>query len=390
MKNIIFLPMLICLSTYMYAETSGDDWFVWQANSNHTAASATSMADWQGEEAGSKGRIKRKGSDLFYGGKEIKLWGLNVCYGRGCAPPKEVSDLRADFYAKNGINAVRLHKYADGSGGSGILVKDSMTELDAAALDRMDYFIAALKKRGIFVKLSPTFGSLSIAANEYDTISCASAFGAKPKGGRRLKTGGSIFMMSEMQDLQIKQTLNVLNHKNPYTGLTYAEDPAIMLIELVNEESALFHSTVGNLKKSPLLHKEVGPLFTEWLLKKYGSEEKVKERWGKGGLNSFTYEKLTDESFANKSVLPIGGPWYWNPKQIQGSQAYKAPRLFDAAEFLCELQTAYYQRYAAALQKAGYDGELMGSNWQAGSGSSHFYNMYSDREIGLVDRHNYY
>ena len=125
-------------------------------------------------------------------------------------------------------------------------------------------------------------------------------------------------------------------------------------------------------------------------MKKYGSEDAVVKRWGKGGLNSFTYEKFTSESFADKSVLPVGAPWYWDPAQLQGSQKAKAPRLLDAAEFLCELQTSYYDRYSEAIKKAGYDGELMASNWQAGRASSHYYNLYSDRAVGLVDRHNYF
>ena len=385
--SLLLVAGVSCLS----AEESKADWFPWRATTNYKVASAIDMSDWQQKEAGSEGRIKRKDDVLTYDGKPIKIWGLNVCFNRGCAPSKEVADLRADFYAKNGINSVRLHKYADGSGWAGILKKGSSTEFDAAALDRMDYFIAALKKRGIFVKLSPTFGSLSIGEHDFPKIPYAREFGAKPSGNKALKTGGgAIFLSRELQDLQIAQTINLLNHKNPYTGKTYAKDPAIMLVELVNEESALFGGIMNQMKNRPTLRKIAGALFTDWVLKKYGSEDVVTKRWGKGGLNTFTYEKFTDESFAKKSVLPVGAPWYWDPVQLQSSQKAKAPRLLDAAEFLCELQNAYYARYSKAIRKAGYDGELMASNWQAGRASSHYYNLYSDREVGLIDRHNYF
>lgn len=390
MRYLLVLFFLVPV-VVLQAEDSKSDWFVWQPGSDHTATSATHMADWQTGPAGSKGRVKRRDSALIYDGKPIKFWGLNVCYSRGCAPDKALADKRADFYAKNGVNAVRLHKYADGSGWRGILQESSSTEFDKGELDRMDYFIAALKKRGIFVKLSPTFGSLSVAAKDYDKIPYASEWGARPASGRVLRTnGGAIFLSSELQDVQIRQTVNLLTHTNPYTGMTYAKDPAIMLIELVNEESSLFYGTLGQLKKLPTLRKRAGNLFSQWLLKKYGSEDAVVKRWGKGGLNSFTDEKMTGESFANNYVVPVGSPWYWNPDQIKTSQAVKAPRLLDTAEFLCELQTSYYRRYAKAVRKTGYEGELMGSNWQAGRGSSHFYNLYSDREVGLIDRHNYY
>ena len=239
--QLITSLLLLAGTTCLMAEESKADWFPWSASTNYTAESAIDMSDWQSQPAGSAGRVTRKDDALIYDGKPLKIWGLNVCFNRGCAPSKEVADLRADFYAKNGINSVRLHKYADGSGWAGILKAGSSTEFDAAALDKMDYFVAALKKRGIFVKLSPTFGSLSIGGLDYDKIPYANEFGAKPRGNKSIKTGsGAIYLSTELQDLQITQTLNLLQHKNPYTGLTYAKDPAIMLIELVNEESALF------------------------------------------------------------------------------------------------------------------------------------------------------
>jgi len=44
----------------------------------------------------------------------------------------------------------------------------------------------------------------------------------------------------------------------------------------------------------------------------------------------------------------------------------------------------------AAIRKAGYDGEILGSNWQAGRAYSHYANLHSDYRVGLIDRHNYF
>ena len=66
---------------------------------------------------------------------------------------------RASFYAKYGINAVRLHKYADGPGWAGIQSKDSFVALDPDGLDRMDYQVAQFKQQGIYVELSAHFGA---------------------------------------------------------------------------------------------------------------------------------------------------------------------------------------------------------------------------------------
>ena len=58
--------------------------------------------------------------------------------------------------------------------------------------------------------------------------------------------------------------------------------------------------------------------------------------------------------------------------------------------FLAEIENDFYGRYAAALRKAGYQGMLDFSNWQAGRGFSHFYNLEADSRSGMIDRHNYF
>ena len=47
--------------------------------------------------------------------------------------------------------------------------------------------------------------------------------------------------------------VNLLKHRNPHTGLTYAEDPAIAFVEIINEQSILFYTSTAPLKASPTL-----------------------------------------------------------------------------------------------------------------------------------------
>ena len=54
------------------------------------------------------------------------------------------------------------------------------------------------------------------------------------------------------------------------------------------------------------------------------------------------------------------------------------------------MQNTFYSKFAAAIRATGYDGPLIGSNWIAGSGATHFYNLHSDALVGIVDRHNYH
>lgn len=365
-------------------------WFPWKPKYSYKKNNIIVMDSWAESPAGSDGRISRDGSELVYNQTPIKLWGLNVTYA-ACAPSKILADRRADFYAKHGVNAVRLHKYAEGSGWAGILADDSATRFSFEQLDRMDYFIAALKKRGIFVLLSPLFGSTKLGLEDYEQIEYAHEWGAKPAMGKRLKTGsGAIYLSRELQDLQIAQMKNLLNHKNPYTGLKYAQDPAIAFVELVNEESALFFGTLKQLKNSPTLRGRTAAHFTDWILSRYGGKDQVLEHWGRNSIGAFERQGFGSESFADKSIAPVGNPWFWDPKNLNSSQKELRPRLLDTALFLSELQNEFYDRYEKALRSIGYQGEIISSNWQAGRGVSHYYNMHSDQRYGMIDRHNYF
>lgn len=365
-------------------------WYPWQA-SGDSGPSAIGLENWLERPAGKHGRIVRQGDQLVYHDRPIKLWGLNLCYG-ACAPDKELADKRAAFYRKYGVNSVRLHKYADGSGWAGIQARDSFVEFDPEGLDRMDYQIAKLKEAGIYVKLSAHFGSQKLGPADKRYVPYLDEFGPSRGRDQRIETPHSAVHYSpELQRVQILQMVNLLRHTNPYTGLTYAQDPAIAFLEIINEQSILFYSSMTPLKASPTLRKQVGQRFCEWLGKKYGGHEQLLAAWGQQALDSFTGEGFAGgEHLDQQNILPLGNPWFWDPNQLSGSQAFRRQRLLDSLHFLYELQCEFYDRYVAAIRAAGYDGEVVSSNWQAGRAYSHFANLHSDARVGTVDRHNYF
>ena len=125
--------------------TDISSWYAFQPR-NTPEPGEIGMQDWLSKPAGQYGRVTREQDKLYYNGKSIKLWGINLCYAT-CAPEQALADKRAAFYPKYGINSVRLHKYVDGPGWSGIQSKESCVEFDPAGLDRMDYQVAKLRKR---------------------------------------------------------------------------------------------------------------------------------------------------------------------------------------------------------------------------------------------------
>ena len=369
-----------------------DAWYPWQA-AGAAGESVIGLEDWFEPPAGKHGRITRDADQLVYHGRPIRLWGLNLCYG-ACAPEKELADKRAAFYRKYGINAVRLHKYADGPGWAGIQSPDSFVRFDPDSLDRMDYQVARFKQAGIYVKLSAHFGTQKLGPADKQAVPFLEEFGAARGRNGRIETPHSAVHYSpDLQRLQILQMVNLLKHKNPYTGMTYAEDPAVAFLEIINEQSILFYTSMAPLKASPTLRKQVAARFCQWLRAKYGSHEKMEQAWGgRQALDSFQADGFpaVGEHLDQDNVLPLGNPWYWDPDQLAGSQAFRRQRLLDSLEFLYGLQCEFYQRYVKAVREAGYQGEIVASNWQAGRAISHFANLHSDYLVGTIDRHNYF
>jgi len=374
-------------------EAGFDEWFAFKPSDDYTSPTEIGMRNWLEKPAGKHGRIESDRDTLIYNGQPIKLWGINLCYA-ACAPEKELAEKRALLYALYGINAVRLHKYADRPGWGGIQSAESFCQFDPEGLDRMDYQVAKLKEQGIYVKLSAHFGVQKLGPADKQYVPYLEEFGSFSERNNRVSTPHSaVHYSAELQDVQIRQTVNLLRHKNPYTGLTYAEDPAVAFIEIINEQSILFYSSMNPLKASPTLRRRVGKRFCQWLRERYETHQQLVKAWGgEESLDCFTGDGFpaVGEHLDKDNILPLGNPWYWDPRQLATSQAPRRQRLMDTLAFLYELQNEFYQRYVTAVRQAGYDGEVVSSNWQAGRAMSHFLNLHSDALVGTIDRHNYF
>ena len=243
-----------------------EGWYPFQSSAS-TEPGLIGMNSWLAQPAGKYGRVRREGRDLVYNGERFSIWGINNTFVQA-APEKEMAKKRAAFYAKYGVNSVRLHKYGEGTGWRGILNGESFSEFDPVGLDRMDFFIAELKKQGIFVKFSPSFGPPRLFEKDLAQVPFALEFGQKdPSDGAIRVPHSAIFYSHAIQDIHIAQITNLLKHRNPYTGMTYAEDPAIWDVEIINEQSILFFTSANGLEASPTLRKHAARLFSTWLLK---------------------------------------------------------------------------------------------------------------------------
>lgn len=365
-----------------------DDWFPWKATSATDQPSVIDVSGWLEKPAGEHGRIERRGDQLLYDGQPIKIWGTNLTYV-ACAPDHGTAERQAAFYAKYGINGVRLHKYADGPGWQGILTDTSFVRFVPEKLDNMDYFVAQLKQRGIYTNLSAVFGSARLGPADLDRVPFADELGEPGRNGWITVAQGATFFAPELQDLHIEQVVRLLDHRNPYTGLRYADDPAVAFVELINENSIYFFA-LRAMQNYPTIKQRAGEAFFAWARQKYGTKQALYDAWGESTINSFGHENMTGEGWDQGVLYPVGNPWFFNPEQLEGAMRGRKQRLLDTITFFYEHQNRFYDRFVEAIRNTGYAGEITSSNWQAGRAFSHYANLHSDARIGLIDRHNYF
>ena len=156
-----------------------------------------------------------------------------------------------------------------------------------------------------------------------------------------------------MIDLQKEYADKLLNHVNPYTGLAYKEDPAIMTIELANEDSAFFdNNRIRHYKGWTRYFEEMQARFNHFLLMKYSSRKNLAEAWtfeGKCALGKM-------ESPEEGSVELLKPGEYFQPLNdpMGGWCTMESPaRYADYAEFCTMLNENYHREMMDYIRGLG-------------------------------------
>ncbi len=233
--------------------------------------------------AGKHGRIVvRNGHLAFADGTPVKFWGTNLS-GKGNFPPKEVAPLIAERIAKFGFNLVRLHGLDTKWKGIFDRRYPDTQHFDPEQLDKFDFLVAELRKRGIYVNIG-----LHVVRRftEADGV---------PQAKWLAYAKFCTIFDRRMIELQKKFARDLLMHRNPYTGLTYAEDPAVVFVELTNENSLFCGWIRGFLRGKqtsrpvgawvdipPYYGRELTELFNRWLRRRYRSLAELRTAWGRG------------------------------------------------------------------------------------------------------------
>lgn len=186
--------------------------------------------------AGKDGPITiRDGHLVKPDGERFRIWGVNISR-TACFPSKDQAATMAAYLARFGINCVRF-VFFDYGGPASIfgLDADNTRSLDPGQLDKLDYFIAQLKQRGIYTNLGLNNARIfrrGDGVKDYEYLGIAKILS---------------YFDPHIQTLRKEYTSQLLSHYNPYTKSRYSQEPAILSIELLNEDSIIDAWTGGRL-----------------------------------------------------------------------------------------------------------------------------------------------
>ncbi|HEU0006213.1 MAG TPA: hypothetical protein VFS12_09510 [Terriglobia bacterium] len=290
-------------------------------------------------------------------GKRIRFWGVNLTdWSKGSVmiPPKEDAPMWAATLSRFGVNCVRLH-FLDLAAPRGLIDKtrEDSREFDAEQLDRLDFFIAELKKRGIYINLNLNVGRSYKAGDgvqDYDKIRWAK---------------GLTLFDPRLIELQKEYARKLLTHSNPYTKAEYRHEPAVAIVELVNE-NALY---AGFRSPTPYYDNALNEIYNTWLQKKLTPDELDKLRAIAG--------VAADE--------PL-------PRLKGGAEVAAAPkdRFHTELSFYMELEKNYFRDMQAYLTDTlGVKSPIVGTADHSHSGSSYPL-LASTSLLDVVDGHTYW
>jgi hypothetical protein len=260
-----FLGGYAMAETGVTAKTPG--WYEFAMPAGAGALGAADVSFLNDGPAGKDGFVAIRDGHFTDGkGDRIRFFATNLtataCFPAPADAPRLAKRLRA-----LGFNLVRLH-FMDIAKPYG-LFKDDLLAIDPEQLDRLDRLVASLKAEGIYIDLN-----LHVA-RKYP--------GLEGDAARTYEMGKVVDRFyPPFVELQKRYARELVTHVNPYTGTPYSAEPAMAMVELNNENTMLPFWGPGLVNLPEPFAGELVRQWREWLAKKYGKTEALRQAWAGG------------------------------------------------------------------------------------------------------------
>ncbi len=266
-------------------------------------------------------RVSVLGNNFIVKGKPYKFWGVNVG-AAACFQQKVLVDQFVPHMAKMGINLVRLHHLDNpwaGENFSFFKTNGTTRAITPASLDKFEYMTSQFKQNGIYINLNL---NVSRTFSKLDGVLDADSL-------KDFAKGVTIFD-PQLIALQKEYAKQILTHVNPYTGLKLIDDPALAVVEIINENTLYGMWKDNQLKTTKqggnLLVRQDALLTKMWndfISKKYKNQVELAAAWANtGGVQSV--ERIANGNF---EVPTLNSKW-----QMENHEGAVATFALDSKE----------------------------------------------------------
>lgn len=335
--------------------------------------------------AGRHGFVQVKNGHLYFeDGTRARFLGFNIA-ARSNTPDHATAEKLAIRFASMGVNVIRLHA-ADAPVSDEACSWSSCREtpllnydkgssrfFHPEGLDRFDYLLAKLKEKGIYLHIDLIVARAFLEGDGLDypgeVPSCMKRY---PMYNQRLI------------QLQKEYAKELLCHVNPYTGLAIKDDPAVITVQINNEDSAIKGNMGADQSENMKPYRdEVAKRFGAFLLMKYQSRAGLKKAWTKDGVCA-----LGDEEDPEAGTMRgIEGSFYQPVNEPMGAwDAADGPaRYGDFMEFGIQMNRQFYGDMKDYLRALGVKVPIVTSNLTAGAAD-----VYGHMDGDLIENNSYF
>jgi len=257
-------------------------WFPWPY-AEPVPGSALDTSALNDKPAGARGRVVVRDGHFVTAdsGERLRFWGCNISSNEAFVDAA-TADRLARRLAMGGVNIARLHHLdnpwsVDSAGSLWKPGSQDRVHLDPAQLDKLHRLVAALKAEGIYSNVN-----LKVSRTHTEADGFPPSIAQTPAFQKRVD-----YFSRRIIDLQKDYARQLLTAKNPYTGLSLAEDPAVAVIEINNENSLVGLRTreLGadlHLLPEPF-RGELTAQWNGWLARRYADRSAIAAAWSPQG-----------------------------------------------------------------------------------------------------------
>ena len=335
--------------------------------------------------AGKHGFVSARNGHLYFeDGTRARFIGFNIA-SRSNMPDHETADKMAARFASLGVNVIRLHA-ADNiisdtprswtcSREAPLLDYDSGSsrKFHPVGLDRFDYLAAKLKEKGIYLHIDTMVARSFVPGDDLDYP------GSIPPTAKCYPT-----MNERLIQLQQEYMRELLCHVNPYTGLALIDDPAVITIQISNEESFIKGTDDTNgIPEMEGYRQERQNRFNSFLLMKYHTRKRLAEAWTFEGVCALGDEE--DPTAGTVQVVQGSFHQPTNDPMGQWDGPVSPARYADYMEFGIYMNRNYYQRMKDFLIGLGAKVPIVCSNLLGGAAD-----VYGHIDGDLMENNSYF